>query len=148
MGEYMGWRCADCGAGEGFRSGGGMLSFNDPELVDRAKAGELGPAMQVLLAEGIPQGWTLFNESAFYPCPGCGGVIAGGVVRIDDGSGNWLVFHAAPDACGECGYELLHWDERVPMGESELASRCAERVEAGCPECGGKNVVLESMDWD
>ena len=148
MGEYVSWHCSKCGEGESFSLGGGMLGFNNPEVLERAEKGELGPAMETLLANGVPEGWTLFNENAFYLCPSCEAVIPGGTVRIDDGSGNWLVFHEAPDACPSCGEELCFWDDKVPMSFGELRARCVKRSEGACPKCGAEAVELGFGSWD
>ena len=148
MGDFVGWHCDNCGAEESYYMGGGMLGFNDPEVVKLAQAGKLGPAMKALLADGIPDGWTLFNERVFYSCPKCKNVIAGQTVRIDDASGNWLVFHIAPPACSKCGEGLAYWDDKVPMTLADLHGRCNAFVEEGCPSCGKKSVVVDSGSWD
>ena len=148
MGQYVGWHCKKCGASNGFSIGGGMTGFNDPKVVEMAKSGELGTAMGTLLAGGIPEGWTLFNENVFYQCPECGGVVSGGAVRVDDGSGNWLVFHIEPEPCASCGGELEYWDDKTPLTRHDLFDRCVEIEMRGCPECGEKAVELDAGNWD
>ena len=125
-----------------------MMGFNGPKVVEAARSGELGPAMGTLLADGIPEGWTLFDGNAFYLCPNCGEVVPGGTVRIDDGSGNWLVFHVEPGPCASCGGELEFWDDKIPLTQHELVDRCVEVEMSGCPECGGKAVELDVGKWD
>lgn len=148
MGSIAGWQCGACGSGEEFYCGGGMFSFNEPAVVELAGDGRFGPAMKSLLGDGIPEGWTVYRESCFYECRDCGGTIDGGTIRIDDGSGGWLIYHDEPDVCGRCGYQLHMWDERVPLSEREIAARCDRRIEDGCPECGGKNILLQMGCWD
>lgn len=148
MGTIIGWRCEDCGARRGFALGGGRRSYNNPEVVEQSANGSLGPAMKKLLEEGIPDGWTVLRESAYYNCPKCGEVIGGATIRIDDGSGWWLTYHAKPDACESCGEELFFWPDKVPMSEKELLARCEHYVKNGCPACGGTNVSVDMANWD
>lgn len=148
MGSIIGWHCSDCGAGESFYCGGGMMGFNEPAAVEHSKDGTFGPAMKRLLGDGIPEGWTVFAENVFYRCPNCDGVISGGALRIDDRSGGWLTFHIKPDVCETCNEELIFWDDKVPMSESELLARCEGYVESGCPKCGGTNVSVDAGNWD
>lgn len=140
MRSMLGWCCEDCGTGKTYMCGGGFMSFNESEVVELSKGGALGPAMRALLGDGIPEGWTVFRQNAFYECPGCGDVIWGGTIRIDDKGGGWLVYHAEPDPCPTCGEELVFWDDKVPMSERVLMDKCSKIVEQGCPECGGKGV--------
>jgi len=104
--------------------------------------------MKLLLGEGIPEGWNTFAENAFYLCPNCDNVIASETLRIDDGSGNWLVHHVKPNACPKCGEELVFWDDKVPMGELDLAARCDGFAENGCLKCGSTNVSITAGNWD
>ena len=148
MGSMIGWHCEDCGAEESFFCGGGMMYFNEHEVVDLAKNGDFGQAMKTLLGDGVPDGWTIFRENVFYLCPSCGDIISGGRLRIDDGGSGWLSYHTKPDACPSCGEELVFWDDKVPMNERELMARCEERSEKGCPKCEGKRVSLTIGNWD
>lgn len=148
MGNMYEWHCNECGANEEFYCGGGFLSFNDPDVVELSRSGAYGPAMKTLLGNGIPEGWTVFNKNAFYLCPGCGGIINGSVLRIDDRSGSWLEYHAKPEACPNCGEELVFWDDKVPMSENELVARCQGYAEKGCPKCGSKKVSTSFANWD
>lgn len=148
MGSIIGWRCEDCGARQGFALGGGRQSYNNPEVVEQSANGSFGPAMKRLLGEGIPDGWTVLRESAYYRCPKCGGVVRGGTLRIDNGTGWWLAYHTKPDACETCGEELFFWPDKVPMSEKELLARCEGYVESGCPKCGGTNVIVVAGAWD
>lgn len=148
MGEMLGWRCEACGAGESFMLGGGMMGFSNPGLAEQAKAGDFGPAMQRLWGDGIPEGWDVFRENAYYLCPDCGDLIEGSVFRIDDGSGGWLVFHVKPDACPSCGEELIFWDDKVPLCDCKIEERCRGFAVGGCPACGGTDVSLVNGCWD
>lgn len=56
MGSIIGWHCEDCGVGESFNCGGGMMGFNEPAAVENSKDGTFGPAMKRLLGDGIPEG--------------------------------------------------------------------------------------------
>lgn len=144
----MGWQCQDCNSCEVFYCGGGMLSFNEPAVVELAEEGKFGPAMKMLLGKGIPEGWTVCRENCFYECCDCSGTIGGGTIRIDDGSGGWLIYYDEPSACEKCGNVLFLWSEKVPLSEREISARCDRRVDEGCPECGGKNVLLQMGNWD
>ncbi len=151
MGNIIGWYCKDCGASESFYSGGGMLSFNDSDFVSRSKDGSCGPAMKRLLGDGIPEGWTVFEEHVFYRCPNpnCGGVIEGSAFKIADGSRRGcLAYYVKPDSCEVCGEELAFWDDRTPMSDGELLALCQEHVDGGCPNCGSANVQLARGCWD
>ena len=148
MGSFAGWRCKSCGAHEEFSCGGGMMGLNNPAVVEQARKGELGPAMKALLADGIPEGWMLFEERAYYRCPECDGAIEGTTVRIDDRSGNWLVYHLEPPACAKCGEKLMFWDDKVPMSFDALLARCKSYAENGCPTCRSKDVELDLGNWD
>ena len=148
MGSMINLHCEDCGAKESFFAGGGMMFYNEPAVVEASKSGDFGNAMKALLGNGVPEGWTVFRENAFYLCPNCGGVISGGTLKIDDGGSGWLVYHAEPDACESCGGEPVFWDDKVPMSERELIARCEERSEKGCSKCGGRHVSLSMGNWD
>lgn len=151
MGKIIGWYCKDCGASESFYSGGGMLSFNDSDFVSRSKDGSCGPAMKRLLGDGIPKGWTVFEEHVFYRCPNpnCGGVIEGSAFKIADGSRRgWLAYYVKPDSCEVCGEELAFWDDRTPMSDGDLLALCQKQVDDGCPNCGGANAQLLMGCWD
>lgn len=148
MGKMFGWRYGDCGAGESFHCGGGMLFFNEPEVVELSKKGDFGEAMKQLFRDGIPEGWTVFRENVYYLCPGCEGAIDGGTLRIKDGGPGWLVYHTAPSSCPSCGEELVFWDDKVPMSERDIAARCDGRAEEGCPKCGGRYVESTFGCWD
>ena len=148
MGSMISWHCEDCGAEESFFTGGGMMFYNEPAVVEASKSGDFGNAMKALLGNGVPEGWTVFRENAFYLCPNCGGVISGGTLKIDDGGSGWLVYHTEPDACESCGEELVFWDDKVPLSDSELIKRCEEYSENGCPKCNGKHVSLSMGNWD
>jgi len=148
MGSMVGWHCNDCGAEESFLCGGGMMGINEPAVVDCSKDGTFGSAMKALFADGIPNGWTVFTENAFYLCPNCGGIADGGTLRIDDGGSGWLVYHMEPSPCPACGERLLFWDDKVPMGERELMVRCEGYAEQGCPKCVSKNISLPAGEWD
>lgn len=149
MGKIIGWYCKDCGAGNSFYSGSGMLSFNDSDFVLRSKDGSCGPAMKRLLGDGIPEGWTVFEERVFYRCPNCDGAIEGSAFKIDDGGGSgWLAFYVKPDSCETCGEELVFWDDRIPMSDSDLLALCQKQVDDGCPNCGGANAQLVKGCWD
>ncbi len=148
MGKLIGWECDDCGAREAFHCGGGMMGFSDPEVIEHSCDGSFGPAMKTLLGNGVPDGWSTYNEAVYYQCPNCDHIIPGGAVRIEDGSGSWLVYHIEPDDCEVCGEELAFWDDKVPLSEDELLKRCFQRSEEPCPKCGGKNVQLTLGDWD
>lgn len=148
MGNIAGWICASCNAGEEFFMGGGMGGSDDPVVADRAREGLLGPAMKALLGEGIPEGWSVFQENCFYECRCCGAVIPGKTFLIDDRSGCWLVFHDEPAACEKCGNALDSWDEKVPLTEREIEHRCEMRMREGCSECGGRNILGQHGCWD
>ena len=148
MGSMINLHCEDCGAKESFFAGGGMMFYNEPAVVEASKSGDFGNAMKALLGNGVPEGWTVFRENAFYLCPNCGGVISGGTLKIDDGGSGWLVYHTEPDACESCGGEPVFWDDKVPMSERELIARCKERSEKGCSKCGGRHVSLSMGNWD
>lgn len=124
-----------------------MLGLNDPEVIERAKAGELGPAMRILLSDEDNSEW-LVNENAFYLCTNCGSVIKGNSVRINDGSGNRLVFYYKPPTCASCGEELFYEEDKVPMSKKELSDRCVEYKEIGCPNCGKNAIKLDFSCWD
>lgn len=148
MGSIIGWHCNDCGSKESFFCGGGMLGFNQPSVVERSKNGTFGPAMKQLFGGGIPKGWTVFTENAFYRCPHCDSVIESNTFRIDDDHGGWLVYHMKPKACETCKEELFFWDDKVPMTEKELRARCRKYSDNGCPKCGGKNISIDWGEWD
>ena len=148
MGSIIGWHCEDCGAGESFYTGGGMMFYNEPAVVEVSKSGDFGEAMKALLGDGIPEGWTVFRENAFYLCPNCGGIISGGTLKIDDGGPGWLVYHTKPDACASCGEELVFWDDKVPLSGDELIRRCEGYSENGCPKCNGRHVLPSMGNWD
>lgn len=148
MGSMYGWHCEECGAKEEFYCGGGFLSFNNPEVVEMSSSGDYGPAMEVLLGSGIPDGWTVFNENVFYLCPECDSIIPGAALTIEDGSGSWLVYYNKPEVCPSCGEELSFWDDKTPIDEGVLWARCQRYVETGCPKCGGKKVTADLARWD
>ena len=143
MGNIVGWFCKDCGAGNSFYSGSGMMSFNDSDFVLRSKDGFYGPAMKRLLGDGIPEGWIVFEEHVFYRCPNCDGIIEGSAFKVDDGSrSGWLTYYIKPDSCEACGEELAFWGDRVPMSDDELLALCQKLVDDGCPNCGGETAQL------
>lgn len=148
MGTGIGWKCKSCGVGETFMCGGGMMSLNEPEVVECSRDGSFGPAMKALLGDGIPDGWTVFRENVFYRCPGCDAIVPGGAIRIDDESGGWIVYHTKPGECPSCGEGLWLWSDRAPMSEDELLRRCEGYAREGCPECGGTDVEITTMYWD
>lgn len=148
MGSMIGWHCNNCGAEESFLCGGGMMGLNEPAVVDYSKDATFGIAMKTLFADGIPDGWTVITENAFYLCPNCGGVIHGSSLRIDDGGPGWLVYHAEPRPCPTCGEKLLFRDDKHPMSGRELFARCEGYAEQGCPKCGNKDVGLSAGEWD
>ena len=148
MGRMYSWHCEDCGAGESFCCGGGMMSFNDPAVVEESGNGSLGPAMKRLLGEGVPEGWFVFSSNEFYRCPNCGNVIEKRGLRIEDGGSGWLDYHVKPYTCGSCGEELAFWDDMVPMTEDELWLRCEGYATNGCPVCTSKNVTIDAGLWD
>lgn len=148
MGSIVGWRCEDCGSGEMFYCGGGMLSFNEPRVAEGSRVGVYGPAMKALLGDGIPSGWTVISERCFFACSRCDSIIEGETFTIDDGSGGWLVYYDEPSACEKCGNVLISLDEKIPLSEREITARCNKRVEEGCPECGGKKCSFEWGCWD
>ena len=149
MGSLFGWHCNDCGAGESFGCGTGMRPLLSHEIQEDAANGSLGPAMQRLFKDGIPEGWTVSRKNDYYLCPNCGGIIDGASLRIDDGSGaGWLDYHLEPEACKACGCELVFWDDHVPLSERELQRRCEDIAKAGCPKCGSKHVSVEFGNWD
>lgn len=149
MGSIIGWRCENCGAGESFQFGIGMRLVDSTAIAEDASNGSLGPAMQRLFSDGIPEGWTVSRFSEYYLCPSCGGIIKGAALRIDDGGGaGWLDYHLEPEACEACECELAFWDDRVPLSEHELSLRCEDTAKAGCPKCGGMNVSVEFGNWD
>ena len=124
------------------------MFYNEPAVVEVAKGGDFGEAMKTLIGDGIPEGWTVFRENAFYLCPNCGSVISGGTLKIDDGGSGWLVYHTKPDACASCGEELVFWDDKVPLSGDELIKRCESYSENGCPKCNGKHVSPSMGNWD
>ena len=149
MGSMYGWHCKDCGAGESFNTGGGFLSINRSDVVERAESGAFGPAMKALLGDGLPEGWDTFSETVYYRCPDCGGFMPGERIKIEDQSGNWLFFHVKPEACPSCGSESAPWgDDKAGVSSDELMSACMEHVENGCPKCGGKKVYPAFGHWD
>ena len=148
MGKLMEWNCEICGTGERFRCGGGFLDMNDPELVMKAKSGNLGGVMEKLFGDGIPDGWTTFNEAVFYECPGCGTPVPGAAVLIDDGSGNWAVYHFEPEKCPSCDRKIAFWDDKVPMDDGKLLDRCIGFERDECPKCGAKAVKANFWNWD
>lgn len=148
MGQVIGWKCKGCGCGEEFVCGSGMMAPDREAIARDAREGRFGAAARALLGGGIPGGWDIHCESAFYACPECGGIIAGRTVSVADGSGNWVVLHEDPGTCPDCGAGVSFWDERIPVRETELAQRCERRLADGCPKCGGTDVELVVADWD
>lgn len=147
-GEFVGWNCRECEANESFYYGIGTSLLNDDDFARMCDDGDYGPATRALLGDGVPEGWTVNEENAFYTCPKCGDVIQGSAIRIDDGSGSMLVAYADVPACGSCGEKPVFLEDMVPMSFAELTDRCKAISESKCPKCGADAVEMDMGNWD
>lgn len=145
MGTMFEWRCGRCGAGERFSCGGGMMYVNEPEVIRKAREGGFGPAMAMLLGNGVPDGWHVFRSRVYYRCPECDTTFEGMKLVVNDRSDGTLTYAAAPGPCPICGQEPL---DEEPMGEDEVFERCMSRKRDGCPACGSREVSAAFGNWD
>lgn len=105
MGTMFEWRCGRCGAGERFSCGGGMMYVNEPEVIRKAREGGFGPAMAMLLGNGVPDGWHVFRSRVYYRCPECDTTFEGMKLVVNDRSDGTLTYAASPGPCPICGQE-------------------------------------------
>ena len=59
----MGWQCEGCGSGEEFYCGCGILSFNEPAVIELAEEGKFGPAMKMLCGNNLSISGNVFYRS-------------------------------------------------------------------------------------
>lgn len=145
MGQGMGWRCTECGAGEDFMLGCGGLSFNRDVDREAVKNGLFGIAAKILI-ESDDDIYTI-SHSVYYVCEECGGYTQGSALSIssmEDRKPIWALY--CPEVCSVCGKEdTLCGDE--PVSDKELHDRIRTFVMDGCPLCGGP-VQEDFVCWD
>lgn len=149
MGAAFGWRCENCGAGEGFSTGSGMRSFNVSETHARIRRGKLGKIAKHLLSDDCPLDVNTIDASAYFRCPDCSALGEGAKVMLTvKGDKFDLALHVPPERCPRCGGNFEFAENRVPVSDGEIREHVMRTAESGCPECGSKAVKLEEMCWD
>lgn len=72
MGPGSGWRCKNCGAGEEYWTGCGIMICNVDETRARIASGYFGEIAAQLHFKGFPLDVNTVDERAFFRRPECG----------------------------------------------------------------------------